>query len=422
MTMEKRANRVNTTRLVRDMVNDFYDSLRRAKEEGRLVCWGVGPITYTPLLTMDIAFLHLENYATLCSGRKGEKEMLDAAEAAGYSRDVCSYLRIGNGSSLLSRSGRTDISRPELLMPEPDFIYCIPICPTMTNWYESLLKIYNCPSFYVDIPMAYNDDEVEENIRYVARQLRDFIQFLEDISHRKFDWERFKYLVGLVREGSRIKKECFKLCQHIPSPMSQFDWFISLAPANILRGRERSVEYWKLLKAELEDRVARGIGAVPEEKYRLYWDHIAVWFRLRDLSEWFAAHDACVVAGNYVNCMFYPEPEEIEPEHPLETLARERCATLQMVRNLDYRINIVGKLIEEFRIDGMVVHASRTCRPLALGQYDLVDAIGEKYGIPGIVLEGDHCDPSLYSDAEWHDKLESFLEMVDARKKERLVA
>lgn len=418
MEVERKANRVKTTKLVKTMIDREYAKVNEAREQGKLVAWLVGPPPYDMLRAMDITYVHMENYAAMCTARKGERELRQASEGAGYPIDMCSYARITNGAAILSESGHSDRIRPDLLIPRPDFLYVSPCCQTMGYWYESLLKLLNVPGFYLDIPESYHDSELRKNVAYVRDQLEDFARFLENITGRRFDWDRLSYYIGLVKEGTVLKRQCFDLCKHIPSPMSQFDWSISLAPTNNLRGTPEAVDYFRALRAELEDRVANSISSVPHEHYRLYWDHIHVWFKLRELSEWFAAHNACVVASNYTQDGFFYYPEDIDPAKPLETIALEQCRVF-MLRGLDYHINLVAKFVEEYKLDGLIMHSSRTCRSMELGQYDVVDAIEKRFGIPGVVIEGDHADPALYSDSQWEETLETFLETVEARKAAR---
>ena len=53
-----------------------------------------------------------------------------------------------------------------------------------------------------------------------------------------------------------------------------------MAPIVVLRGTKEAVSFYDKLKVEVEERVARGEGALLEERYRLLWDNIAIWFRL----------------------------------------------------------------------------------------------------------------------------------------------
>ena len=61
------------------------------------------------------------------------------------------------------------------------------------------------------------------------------------------------------------------------------------------------MDYYTELLAEMKDRVAGGISAVENERYRLLWDNLPVWYRTKWLSEKFAAHGACLVADTYTS-------------------------------------------------------------------------------------------------------------------------
>ena len=78
-----------------------------------------------------------------------------------------------------------------------------------------------------------------------------------------------------------------------------FDAFFTLRLIVTLSGTQEVVDYYTALLATMKDRVARGIGAVPNEKYRLLWDNIPIWHRMKWLSEKFASHNACLVADTY---------------------------------------------------------------------------------------------------------------------------
>ena len=99
----KRANRLQTTKLNNRMVNDYWESLFRAPEEGRLVCWYEG-VAINPILeAADIAWCHGEAAAALLAARKEEGPAQAAAEAAGYDRELCSYARTHLGCSILTQ-------------------------------------------------------------------------------------------------------------------------------------------------------------------------------------------------------------------------------------------------------------------------------------------------------------------------------
>jgi len=210
--------------------------------------------------------------------------------------------------------------------------------------------------------------------------------------------------------------EAIELCKNIPSPASFFDWAVGLGPVNFLAGWPGTVEYFAAMKAELEERVAHGIGAVANEKYRLYWDGILFWPKLGTLTEKFAGLDACVVLSRYTHIGFYNEPERLDPDHPLESIAdfvvRNNCIN----RTPQWQAETIADLCDQFAIDGIIAHALRTCRPYDIGQPQIAAAVSRKLGIPAGMFEGDHGDVNYYSDAQVNTRVEALIEALAARK------
>jgi hypothetical protein len=50
-----------------------------------------------------------------------------------------------------------------------------------------------------------------------------------------------------------------------------------------------------------------------------------------------------------------------------------------------------------------------------LGQYELLDRVGAETGVPGLVLEADMCDPRLYADEPVKNRIQAFLDLLEAR-------
>jgi len=49
------------------------------------------------------------------------------------------------------------------------------------------------------------------------------------------------------------------------------------------RGTPEAVSHYETLCSEIyEERISKGIGVISNEKYRLYWENLPVWYRFRD--------------------------------------------------------------------------------------------------------------------------------------------
>lgn len=414
-----KANRPKTTELIGKMVDAYYEDLKRAPQEGRLVAWGVGAPGFVPLLkAMDIAYLHGEAYSAMVSARRVEKDFKDAAAAVGYLPEACSYARINIGCALFAERGiPKGATRPDLVMPKPSFIVSTcPGCSTETNWVDAMARLFKVPSLDVIIPFIWRESEVKVAKSVVARRVREMASFLQEMTGRPYNWERLQEILATIKKAAMLRAECYQLCKSIPSPASFFDWAVSLAPLNFLAGWEGTVEYFEAMKQELQERVDRREAEVPGEKYRLYWDGIAIWPKIGRLADKFAGLGACVVAGRYTHLGFFHNPQHIDPEHPVESIA-DFLVDLHLANNALWLTTRTAEVCQEYAIDGLVVHSLRTCRPFDSFQPVMVEGIRRKLGIPAVTFEADHSDLDFYSEAQIDTKLQALLETIAARKK-----
>jgi benzoyl-CoA reductase/2-hydroxyglutaryl-CoA dehydratase subunit BcrC/BadD/HgdB len=176
-------------------------------------------------------------------------------------------------------------------------VCCNNICGTVLKWYEIQARYFNCPLFILDTPFCHTGFSAEAK-RYVRRQIEDYIVFLEEVCGKKMDRDRMEEVGRLSVEGQQIWQEVLDTAMNQPSPLTAFDAFFHLALIVTLRGPGRPSIIIGAAGGD-EDRAAHGIGAVPNEKYRLLWDNIPIWYRMKWLSDKFASLDACLVADTY---------------------------------------------------------------------------------------------------------------------------
>jgi len=88
---------------------------------------------------------------------------------------------------------------------------------------------------------------------------------------------------------------------NVPSPITFFDGTIQMGPAVVLRGTQEAIDYYEILLAELNQRISDGVGAVEGEKYRIYWEGMPIWGKLKNLALQFIELKTAVVASTYCN-------------------------------------------------------------------------------------------------------------------------
>ena len=401
---ERRSPRIQAGGRMKEMMSLYYLEAKNAADNNQKVAWitSGGPVEL--LIAMDVIPIYPENHAAMCGVTRMGVELCEISEQMGYSRDICSYARSDIGSAVSGKS-------PIMGLPKPDFLVCCNnICGTVTKWYEVLARLFDVPLVFIDAPFIH-DELTQNGLDYVTHQIRHAIAQMESILDKKFDMDRFTEVALLSGEAASLWGDVLDMCKNIPSPLSAFDGFILMAPIVTLRGQQEVLDFYKMLKEEIEDRVANGVAAVPGEKYRLLWDNLPIWFKMRDLSEKLIDHQACLVASTYLNAW---AATDLDATEPISGLAKV-YATAFVNQSIQHRAKLMQNLIEQYSVDGVIVHSNRSCRPYSLGQYDIKEMLTERTGVPGILIEADMNDERMYAEGPVFTRLEAFIETLKPR-------
>ncbi|MBI4830758.1 MAG: 2-hydroxyacyl-CoA dehydratase [Candidatus Lindowbacteria bacterium] len=402
---DRRSPKIQAGGRMKEMMSAYYLEAKNAADNNRKVAWitSGGPVEL--LIAADVIPVYPENHGAMCGVTRMGVELCEVAENMGYSRDLCSYARTDIGSAVTGKS-------PIMGLPRPDFLLCCNnICGTVTKWYEVLSRLFNVPLVYIDTPFIH-EELTENSVQYVKEQLGRAISQIESVIGKRFDMDRFTEVVVRSGQAARLWGETLATCKNIPSPMSAFDGFILMGPIVTLRGTQEVIDYYEALRAELEDRVANGVAAVPGERHRLLWDNLPIWFKMRDLSEKFLDLQACIVASTYLNAW---ARYELDATDPIDGIARAYASAF-VNESIQHRAQLMRKIVEEYSVDGVIFHSNRSCRPYSLGQYDIKEMLTEWTGAPGILIEADMNDERTYSEGPVFTRLEAFIETLKPRR------
>ncbi|MEN0136183.1 MAG: 2-hydroxyacyl-CoA dehydratase family protein, partial [Rhodococcus sp. (in: high G+C Gram-positive bacteria)] len=257
--------------------------------------------------------------------------------------------------------------------------------------------------------------EWEQASRYVADQLHKLIAFLETMTGRPFDWDALQQNMSYIKRASELRREAMALCRAAPTPATYWDWIASIAHINFMPAGPELVQYFADVKAEVQYRLDHAVPGVRNERYRLYFDGIMNWNKLGWLSRKFADADVAVVCGRYTHNAFWQEPHLIDTEDPILGMAQHYllCPTNHGVKTLKHLTN---RDCVDYGIDGIVFHASRTCRAFTNPQHLLAKSAQKELGIPSMFFEGDVADASFYKDEILESRLTAMLEGIDVRR------
>jgi benzoyl-CoA reductase/2-hydroxyglutaryl-CoA dehydratase subunit BcrC/BadD/HgdB len=302
-------------------------------------------------------------------------------------------------------------------MPAPDLLVCCTnICGTVLKWYQALAEYYDCPLLLVDTPFIPDtaDGPYEgvpgHAVDFVEGQLREAVASLEELTGKRYRPEKLRKALDLAREAMELWKKVLATAENRPAPLTCFDAFILMNPIVTIRGTKSCVKFYRKLLAEMESRASEKKGRIPEEKVRIVWDNIPVWYKLKELSRFFKERGVTLVADSYTNAW---AENEIHDGEPLRAMA-DIYTGVFLNRGLRARADVLVRLAERYDADGAILHSNRSCKPYSFGQYDALRIFQEQTGKPGFILEADHVDPRHWDDARVMDGLETFLDSIRA--------
>lgn len=193
----------------------------------------------------------MEGFSCYLSGSRAERSFLQQAENTGISEALCSYHK-----TFLGAAEKGVLPRPACI------VYTNLTCDANLLTFRRLAEMYGVPAFAIDIPMQ----QTEENVAYVADQLRQMAEFLHTV-----------IAVGLTstpcRSGCALEKfgECQRARVDRYVPTDLVTPLYSGMTNNILLGTEAVEHYADRLLADLKT-------AGPARGKRSYWMHtISFW-------------------------------------------------------------------------------------------------------------------------------------------------
>jgi benzoyl-CoA reductase/2-hydroxyglutaryl-CoA dehydratase subunit BcrC/BadD/HgdB len=406
--------KIEATKLMNKYMSDYFYDLDRASKTGDdkiAWCTSVGPAEL--LLSMGFKVYYPENHGALLGTSRLATEVIPNANAIGYSPDICSYLTSDIGAYIKGVTPLSKAFEGIESVPKPDvLVYNTNQCRDVKDWFAWYARELNVP--LLGIHTHRNPTEINGDIiPSVANQIKSLVEPLEKISGNKFDIERLKKVVALSRECSELWKEVLETASNSPSPLTFFDGTIHMGPAVVLRGTEQAVEYYKVLLKELKDRVKNSEGAIDDEQFRIYWEGMPVWGRLRSHSELFANLHACVLASTYCNSWIFTD---FDPEDPFTSMAKA-YSELFIVKSDEAKEKYMKKMIDMYKIDGIVFHDAKTCPNNSNNRYGMPERLTKDTGVPSITINGDLNDLRLISDEQTKTNVEAFIEQLEENKK-----
>ena len=351
---------------------------------------------FTPCEILHEFGLHPYNVEALScylSASHAERSCLQQAENEGISETLCSYHKTFLGAA---KRG---------LLPKPKcIVYTNLACDANLLTFRRLAEFYQVPSFAIDVPLQQN----EENVAYVADQLRQLTGFLEKITGKKLAEDRLKQRIAMSQEileniASYQKKRADR---YVPADL--VTPLYGGITNNILLGTPEELKYSRMLLEDLKQ--------APEARgKRIYWMHTIPFWSDAVKKELYL-NEKTQIVGCELGQTFDLEGRSFDSERPYEAMA-ERLVYHCLNGGISRRIEAGIRHAKAAGADGTVWFGHWGCKH-TLGGARLAKKKFEEAGIPLLILDGDGCDRSHGGEGQTATRLGAFLEMLEGENHE----
>ena len=403
--------------LQRKLMSNYYEELTRAaenrKEKAAWMLISGNPVEL--IRSFGLLPVYPEVNALQLGVRKQALPFILKAEERGYSIDNCAYVKADIG---LYFNG---LKAPFATIPPPALILCNYVgCGVYLQWFEHLAEYTNAPIFNLDIPTVRDTTGSNrlEDLRYVSGQLEELIAIAEMISGKRFDEEYLRRILRLSRETGELWSDIKAMTRHAPSPFDAFfDAVTLMGPLYCLRGTEECLDFFRIARDEMADRVRQGIGPLEKERFRVVIEGPPPWPFLRTFRELFSKWGAVAVASTYSTVGgLWEFGFHHDPDRPLESIAEHMLEYNLTNRSFLQRYEQIRRYLEEWNADALIIHSVKSCRLFSAGQGDMREYFSKDLGIPTLLIESDLEDPRYFSEAQMRNRIDAFFESLEQRK------
>ncbi|HUT09235.1 MAG TPA: 2-hydroxyacyl-CoA dehydratase family protein [Thermoguttaceae bacterium] len=394
------------TKKMKGVMGKYFTELTQGPEQGKKTAWctSVGPAELLRALGFNVYFP--ENHGAMLGATRMATDLIPVANARGFSPDICSYLTSDVGSYLKGESPLQKMKLPG--PPKADvLVFNTNQCRDVKDWFQFYAREWNVPCVGIHTPRSIGDVG-EPIVEDVARQTEALVEPLEEVAGTKLDIDRLREAIDLSRQCTVLWKGVLETAANVPAPLTFFDGTIQMGPAVVLRGHQDAIDYYQVLLAELKQRAADGVAAVEGERFRIYWEGMPIWGKLKDLSELFLGRKTAVVASTYCNSWIF---EDLDPADPFRSMARA-YSSIFICRSEDYKEKYIAKMVEKFKVDGILYHDAKTCPNNSNCRYEMPQRLQQKLGKPYVIVHGDLNDLRLYSEEQTRTNVEAFAEQL----------
>ena len=395
---------LNVQKALKGVLTDYYKNLTSPVAW----CTSAGPAEILRALGFKVYFP--ENHGAMLGASRTAERYIPRAHQMGYHGEICSYLTSDIGAWMMDETPLTKAYGLESV-PKPDLIvFNTNQCREVSEWFNFYGEKYNCPVFGI-FPPRYVEEILPEHLDDVSAQFEQLIKLGESVIGKTMTDSAMNEVLELSSKGSSLWKKVLGSTKKHPSPITFFDSTILMAPIVVMRGTRECVDFYTLALRALKFAPPK-YAAVPGETIRLYWEGMPIWGRLRKLADFFIENQTAIVASTYCNSWVF---DDFDTTDPLKSMAMA-YTQIFINRGEKYKLKTMVDIMDDFQVDGVIFHDSKTCFNNSNNRFGLPRKIAETTDYETVTIDGDLVDMRFLSEGQMMTKLETFIEQLKSKK------
>ncbi len=382
------------------MLIDYFTRLLNARENGDFIAAHTVFFPSEIIYAMGLVPMHTETTTWMTSLFTGEcSDILSAGSSLGLASEICTPHR-----GLAGAFAQKALPRPDVML------WSNMVCDNTAKSGEMIMELCDCPGYFIDRPFQASADEKA----YLAGELRGMVDFLEQHSGRKMDWDRLSETVARMDRQIELVRKVNELRKAVPTPLAPTGFLELVTIDYLFPGQPEAITYLETLLGELESMVNQHKGAVPDERFRLMSLFIPPMYLMAFLEKISIEYGAVSVIEPFFT---YWGEGKLDPAKPLESVAEKSymIPEARMYGPMDDRaLGSITKCVEDYKVDGAIYYADVGCRHSCATIKLFKDTLNDA-DVPVLTLDCDVVDPTVTSQEEFREKLERFFELLEDR-------
>jgi len=388
--------------VIESQVALFEDLAQAASDPNRKVALFEFGLTPQMFYAFDCAPLCMETFQGLFVRIRKEVfyDFVAAAEEAGASSDVCSTDRFILGAAL----------QGELPSENAFFVTASAPCDGTRIAYPIMQKVLEIPTLFLESPYTYG----REAARWYAGQLKqELIPFLEEVTGKKFDIDRFREVIEESNKAYELMVDLYEIYTRKPTPHPSslramaYGGFITSAGTP---GLTKTVQ---LLYDDAVRRVKEGIQPPNEEKYRVMWAHVQPGYDGSFYSWMEETLGATVVTTSLSSTPILKPIDTTSLDTMLEGYAWQGLDLTMSLMRMDSKTLWDATMLayDYYNCDCLIVTQHPGCKSIC-GAAGLWRRYAREQDIPTLFIELDYNDDRVLSPELLRQQVEEFFNTV----------